>query len=262
MSDTNTQKHEPDTQKKPAPARQPRVIDLDNMPPAMEFSTLLLLLLSVVLGTSAAVIVLPIWMPSLNASLFGEQAKAFWYLARSSGFVAYGLLWLSMMLGLMITNKMARLWPGGPVAFDLHQHASLLALVATLFHALILIGDSYISYTVVQLLVPFASEGYRPLWVGLGQVAFYVLAIVSLSYYVRQIIGRKVWRLLHFLTFSLFVLALVHGVTSGTDTDTFWAQALYWFSGGSVLLLTIYRVLITVPALAPPRPRPASSSKS
>jgi predicted ferric reductase len=259
MNDTNTQKHETQTQKKPAPAKQAGVIDLDNMPSAMEPSTLLLLLLSVVFGAGAAVIVLPVWMPSLNASLFGEHAKAFWYLARSSGFVAYGLLWLSMMLGLLITNKMARLWPGGPVAFDLHQHASLLALAATLFHALILMGDSYINYTMVQLLVPFASEGYRPLWVGLGQVAFYLLAIVSLSYYVRKMIGRKVWRLLHFLTFSLFVLALVHGVTSGTDSDTFWAQALYWGSGGSVLLLTIYRVLITVPSLAPPRP--ASSSR-
>ena len=259
MNDTNTQKHETQTQKKPAPAKQAGVIDLDNMPSAMEPSTLLLLLLSVVFGSGAAVIVLPVWMPSLNASLFGEHAKAFWYLARSSGFVAYGLLWLSMMLGLLITNKMARLWPGGPVAFDLHQHASLLALAATLFHALILMGDSYINYTMVQLLVPFASEGYRPLWVGLGQVAFYLLAIVSLSYYVRKMIGRKVWRLLHFLTFSLFVLALVHGVTSGTDSDTFWAQALYWGSGGSVLLLTIYRVLITVPSLAPPRP--ASSSR-
>ncbi len=259
MNDTNTQKHETHTQKKSAPAKQASVIDLDNMPPAMGPSTLLLLLLSVVFGAGAAVIVLPVWMPSLNASLFGEHAKAFWYLARSSGFVAYGLLWLSMMLGLLITNKMARLWPGGPVAFDLHQHASLLALAATLFHALILMGDSYINYTMVQLLVPFASEGYRPLWVGLGQVAFYLLAIVSLSYYVRKMIGRKVWRLLHFLTFSLFVLALVHGVTSGTDSDTFWAQALYWGSGGSVLLLTIYRVLITVPSLAPPRP--ASSSR-
>ena len=37
----------------------------------------------------------------------GVEPKAYWYLSRSSAIVAYILLWISMVLGLAITNKLA-----------------------------------------------------------------------------------------------------------------------------------------------------------
>lgn len=225
-------------------ANLPATIDnLDELPPAMALHTVILMLLAVVVGALAAVVVLPAWLPGLTTSLLGAEPKAYWYLSRSSAFVAYTLLWLSMVLGLMITNKLARLWPGGPVAFDLHQHTSLLGLAFALFHALILMGDSYIGYTLTQVLVPFASLDYNPLWVGLGQVGFYLLALVGLSFYARQFMSRRAWRLIHFLSFAVFLLALVHGLASGTDSTTQWASSMYWVTGGSVLFLTLYRVL-------------------
>jgi hypothetical protein len=112
---------------------------------------------------------------------------------------------------------------------------------------LVLLGDQYIGYTLVQVLVPFASAGYKPLAVGAGQVALYVLALVALSFYVKQQLGRQVWRLIHFASFGLFGLALLHGIFSGSDGGAWWAQALYWLSGGSVLFLTVYRVLVLRP---------------
>jgi predicted ferric reductase len=231
--------------KSPTPSPTTSDFDLDTLPPALELEAAILLLVAVAAGALLAVVVLPIWLPSLSASMPGANAKMFWYLARSSGFVAYGLLWLAMALGLMITNKMARLWNKGPVIYDLHQYASLLGLAIALFHALILMGDSYVSYTPYTVLVPFASEGYRPLWVGIGQVSFYLLALVALSFYVRKPIGRTLWRWIHGLSFAVFVLALAHGIWSGTDTGTVWGQAIYWFSGGSLLFLFFYRVLVT-----------------
>jgi len=41
-------------------------------------------------------------------------------------------------MGVTMTNKMARIWPGGPTAFDAHQYTSLLGLTFALFHAIIL----------------------------------------------------------------------------------------------------------------------------
>jgi predicted ferric reductase len=202
-----------------------------------------LLLAAAGLGALAALAVVPAWLPVLHASLAGAEPKAYWYLARASALVAYVLLWLAMALGLTITNKLARVWPGGPTAFDLHQHTSLLGLAAGLFHGLMLLGDRYIGYTVPQVLVPFAAAGYRPLWVGMGQLALYGLAVVALSFYVRRRIGQRAWRVLHFLSFAVFALALAHGLTSGTDSTTLWAQALYSGTGGSLLFLTLYRVL-------------------
>ena len=220
--------------------------ELDLLPPAMELHVVLIMLLAVGVGAIAAAVVLPNWLPGLSASVLGAQPKAFWYLSRTSALVAFGLFWFSMATGLIITNKLARLWPGGPTAFDLHQYTSLLGLAFALFHGLILLGDHYINFSLAQVLVPFATADYRPVWVGLGQIGFYLLAIVSFSFYVRKRIGHRSWRLIHYLSFITFTLSLIHGLLSGTDSSSVWASGLYWVSGASLLFLLVYRILVTM----------------
>jgi len=220
------------------------LIDVESATPVMTLQSLFLLLLSVAMGALMATVLLPAWLPGLTSSLLGQAPKAYWYLSRGSAFVSFGLLWFSMALGLTISNRLARLWPGGPVAFDLHQYTSLLGLAFALFHGLILLGDGYINYTLPQLLIPFASVNFNPLWVGLGQIGIYLWALVAFSFYVRAQIGTRNWRLIHFTSFLAFMLALVHGVGSGSDSGTFWATIMYWYAGGSLLFLTIYRVLV------------------
>ena len=221
--------------------------------PAVPLGTVLGLLGAAGLGAVLATVVLPAMLPGAVTSLLGPEPKAYWYLSRSSGFVAFVLLWLSMVFGLTITNKLARVWPGGPTAFDLHQHVSLLALGFALFHGLILMGDSYIRYTLAQVLIPFAGAAYRPLWVGIGQLGFYAMALVGLTFYVRKSIGHRSWRAIHTLSFLMFVMALTHGVAAGTDSGTWWANAVYWVSGGSVLYLTVHRLLVKVVSPTPRR---------
>jgi predicted ferric reductase len=178
-------------------------------------------------------------LAAFGAALLGQHAA--WYLSRASAFVAYLLLWWSMILGLSITNRLARVWPGGPAAADLHEHASLLGLGFGLLHALVLLGDQYIGYTLLQILIPFANAGYQPLWVGLGQIGLYLMALVTFSFYVRRWIGARAWRAIHFLSFVVFVLALLHGLFSGTDSSAPWAIWMYASTGLSVLAMTIYR---------------------
>jgi hypothetical protein len=219
--------------------------EADDLPPAMSLSNLIGLLLAAVIGVFAAVVALPTWLQGLSASLLGTEPKAYWYLARSSAWVAYGLLWLAMVFGLLMINKLARAWPGGPMAFDLHQHTSLLGLAFALFHGLILLGDRYIQASLTQILLPFAYTGFNPLAVGLGQIALYGLALVGLSFYVKAQIGRQLWRAIHLVSFSVFALALLHGIFSGSDSSTRAAQIAYWATGGAILFLTIYRILIS-----------------
>ena len=213
--------------------------------PGLDLSVVLLVLGAAAAGAVIAAVVLPAWAPGLSASLLGPEPKAYWYLARSSAFVAFGLLWLSMVFGLLITTKVSRLWPGAPTTYELHQYSGLLGLGFGLFHGLILMGDRYLSFTPLAVLLPFGSRDYRPPSVGLGQLAFYLALVVALSFYVRQRIGRRAWRLLHFASFVSFALALAHGVASGTDSGSAWARAVYWLAGGSVLFLTNYRLVAT-----------------
>jgi predicted ferric reductase len=218
----------------------------ESMESSIHFETILILILAVVMGGLAALVVFPLWGGNLASSFVGSQAKGFWYLSRGSAIAAFGLLWLSMASGTAITNKMARFWPGGPTAFAVHEFSSLLGIAFAVFHALILLGDHYINYSLSQVLVPFASANYRPVWVGVGQVGLYVWIVVTFSFYVRKQIGHKTWRWIHFASYGAFLMALLHGVTSGTDSGLLWAQLMYWFAGGSLLFLLAYRVLVSL----------------
>jgi predicted ferric reductase len=210
---------------------------------ALNGRSVMVMMGAAVVGILAALIVLPNWLPGLAGSLGGTDPKVFWYLSRATAFVAMGLLWGSMMLGVGITNKMARLWPGAPAAFALHEYLSLLGLGFALFHGLILLGDHYSNYSLSQLLVPFAAGQYHPFWVGIGQLGLYAWLILVGSFYVRKSIGQKTWRLLHFVSFLAYLSALVHGLAAGTDTGLGWVNGFYWLTGGSFLFLLMYRII-------------------
>jgi len=222
--------------------------------------SLVSLLMAVALGVIAALIFSPSGIPPLAQSLVGASPKAYWYLSRGAAFVALGLLWISMMLGLLITNKIVRSWPGAPAAFALHEYVSLLGLAFAAFHALVLIGDRYINYTLAQILLPFGSINYHPIWVGVGQIGFYTWAIISGSFYIRKGIGPKTWKLIHYASFFNFIIAIIHGLASGTDTTLSWAQGVYWFLGGSFLFLTVYRIVISLLPQKSAVAQPKSSS--
>jgi predicted ferric reductase len=210
---------------------------------SLTFQSMLVFLLAIFFGLVAVAYVLPIWLPGITASFMGPNPKAYWYLSRASGFVALGLLWCSMMLGLAMTNKMARTWPGIPSAMAMHEYVGLLGLFFTAFHGLILLGDSYSKYQLAQLLIPFGSHQYRPIWVGIGQLGFYAWFIIVLAFYIRKAIGKKTWRVIHIVSFASYLAALVHGLMSGTDAGTTWAMDFYWITGGCLLFMLIYRIL-------------------
>lgn len=214
--------------------------------PAVSLITVAVSILAVIVAIDAALIVLPYWIPGMVASINGENAKVYWYLSRGSAVISYLLLWASMVLGLLMTNKMSRYWPGAPAAYDLHQYVSLLGMVFVIFHALILTGDSFIRINLFQTLLPFGSENYRPVQVGFGQIGFYLWLLLVGTFYIRKKMSVKIWRFIHFSSFLLFLFALIHGITSGTDTSTGWMQFVYWGSGASLIFLTVYRVLMAM----------------
>jgi predicted ferric reductase len=226
---------------------------------SVNMQSFLVFLVSMTVGLLVAVLLLPAWLPNMAFSLGGNAPKAYWYLSRATAFVSLSLLWLSMALGLTITNKMARLWPGAPAAFAIHEYVSLLGLAFAVFHAIVILGDHYINFTLLQLLVPFSTKDYRPFWIGMGQIAFYTWAIIAATFYIRPLIGQKSWRFLHYGSFGMYLLGIFHGIFSGTDTSTGWAQNYYWYSAGILVFLLMYRILVVViDKLFPQNKKPAT----
>ena len=185
---------------------------------------------------------LPILLPALPAAWVGT-GKAAWYLTRASGTVAYLLMWGSMLWGLMLSTKLIKNNIPPAITLAMHNYLSWTSIGLTIFHAAVLLFDTYYTYHIAHLLIPFIGP-YSPLWVGLGIIGFYLMLLTSGTFYMRKWIGQKNWRKLHYLTFGAYLLATLHGLQAGTDAAQL--VTMYTVSGISILFMTIYRILSEV----------------
>jgi sulfoxide reductase heme-binding subunit YedZ len=91
----------------------------------------------------------------------------------------------------------------------------------------------------MEILVPFASS-YRPLWTGIGIMAFYLSILVTVTFYIRSRISMKAFRSIHYLSIVAFVGALFHGLYAGTDSALNWTQLMYWGTCLSTVFFAVY----------------------
>lgn len=183
--------------------------------------------------------------------------SSLWVTTRAAGLTAFLALTADVVFGLLISTGAAYRWIPRPVTVDVHRWLSTVALSTTALHALALLGDRYVRFDLLDLLIPFLAA-YRRFAVGLGVLAGYAALLVHASFWWRGRIGGKTWRRLHFLSFFVFVAALLHGILAGTDSSAPWLQALYGSSAILVAVLGGYRVLRRRHTHRPPRPEPSS----
>ncbi len=171
-----------------------------------------------------------------------------WYVSRAGGMLAFVLLTATVVVGLTMSSRMSlRRWPRFAVE-DVHRYLGLLTWSFVGVHALALIADDYLSFSVSDLVVPGIAP-YRPLPTALGVIALELLAALGLANLLRRRLSYTFWRRTHYLNFVVWLLVFVHGVTAGTDSDTLWGLALYTSCAGLVGGFTAWRVL-TLPATA------------
>jgi predicted ferric reductase len=174
-----------------------------------------------------------------------DSVQIWWYVTRASGIIAYLLLWLSTVLGLAVTSKYLDGMLDRLFAYDFHEFISLLAVAFTLVHVLVLTLDRYLPYSLAQILVPFISP-YRPFWVGVGVISFYMILLVTITFYLKKRIGMRSFRLIHYLSLLGYIGTTLHGWYAGTDTALPSMKILYDVSGLVVLFLTIYWLMLLV----------------
>ena len=123
--------------------------------------------------------------------------------ARAGGMLAFALLTASVVLGLTLSGR-ARLrhWPRFAVE-DVHRFVGLLAGGFVGVHVLALLVDTYVPFSLAQVLVPGASS-YRPLATGLGVVALELLAALAVANRYRKRLSYRLWRRTHYLEFAVW----------------------------------------------------------
>lgn len=165
---------------------------------------------------------------------------AIWYAARASGVAAYVVLSLVVMLGMTLGGKAQnRRWPRFSVE-DVHRFGGLLVGSLIGIHVLTIAADSFLPFSLVQLLVPFTST-YRPLWTGLGVAAAEILLALAITNHYRKRLPYSFWRKAHYLNFAVWGLASVHGLMSGTDRGAAWLAILYGVAVAGVVMVLVWR---------------------
>jgi methionine sulfoxide reductase heme-binding subunit len=174
------------------------------------------------------------------------MTDALWYFARGSGLVTLVLLTVVVSLG--IGARSGRTAFGLPrFAVNLHRNAALLAVVFLGFHVVSLLFDPYAQLRLLDLILPFAGS-YRPLWQGLGTLGLDLIVAIVVTSLLRQRIGARAWRIVHWLAYLCWPIALLHGLGTGSDNGTWWLWAISMTCAAAVAAAVIWRVSPTFAA--------------
>lgn len=164
-----------------------------------------------------------------------------WYISRASGIVSYFFLFLIMVSGIMITTKTMYRFLSPPTAWTFHQYLGITLSASMITHIISLLFDNFLKFSIVELLIPFASH-YSANYVAMGVTGFYLFLAVIISSLFYKMKIPKIWRLLHYLPYPIFILIFIHGINIGSDAQAPIMQIMYWSTGAVMATMTLFRI--------------------
>jgi methionine sulfoxide reductase heme-binding subunit len=174
----------------------------------------------------------------------------FWYATRGLGASTLLVLTATVVLGILTATRWSGEETPGFVAVDLHRNLSLLAMFLLLAHIVTTVLDPFAHISVRDVLIPFGAA-YRPVWLGLGVVAFWILVAVAATSLLRDRVGPRAWRIIHWAAYASWPLALIHGLGTGSDARAPWLVAVAGACAAAVVVAMAERLregrLITLP---------------
>ena len=169
------------------------------------------------------------------------RPQFWWYLARSSGIVAWVLLASSTFLGLLVATRMVPVRAAPRWLLDMHRHLGGLSVAFTALHVAGLVIDSYLTFSWAEILVPYASA-YEPGAVAWGVVALYLLVAVEATSLAMRSMPRRAWRAVHLTSYAVFVMVTLHAVLAGTDRD----NLVFLMTGSTLVGLVAFAAVVRV----------------
>lgn len=169
------------------------------------------------------------------------MGQLWWYLARSSGVMAWIAATGSVAAGLVGATRRSpdaarrRWW------IDLHRGFAGLACALAALHVITILADGFIDFTLADALVPFWGAG-GDLGLAAGVLALYLLAAIEATSFAMHRLPRWAWRTVHETSFGLFALATVHASLVGTDSTNPAVRGLGIAGIALVVALTVDRL--------------------
>ena len=176
-----------------------------------------------------------------------------WYISRISGIVAFILLTLAVSFGLLQTSRaLVKIRIMGILtAQETHRMFAWAGLLTVIFHFGALMFDNYFKINITEIIIPFTLKrdflsklGYDlNIAVAFGILGFYTVVLLIVTSELRhKITSMKVWRTIHYTSFAGYIMFLVHGFITGSDSEEPWMRAIYICSLTLVMTLLLARI--------------------
>jgi predicted ferric reductase len=148
-----------------------------------------------------------------------------WYFSRATGMVALVLLTGIIVLGVLGPLRVSTdLWPRFAIR-TVHRDLSLLTLVVIAIHVITITADGFVQVPLSAAVLPWGSS-YSPFWTGMGALAFDLMVALVVTSLLRNRLGFRTWRFIHWGAYVSWPLAVAHGIATGTDTTAAWDLAV------------------------------------
>ncbi|CAM3044350.1 ferric reductase [Paenibacillus sediminis] len=164
-----------------------------------------------------------------------------WIIIRGLGLMSYCLLFLGIVLGILYGMPFIKGKSKGSM-YKWHMRMTWSGFIAGMLHGLILIIDLYSPFHWKEIMIPFAAH-HHPILSGLGTLSLYGMLIVLFTTDLRGIISRKIWLVIHLLSYPIFVMTIIHGIFLGSDTRLGVVKMIYLGTGSAVILITLARFI-------------------
>jgi methionine sulfoxide reductase heme-binding subunit len=166
---------------------------------------------------------------------------ALWAIGRGTGITALAFLTISIALGVSTrSGRSLFALPRFAVA-DVHRFVALAGALLVVLHMALLFLDPYAQLRFVDFVVPFLGA-YRPVWQGLGTLAFDVLIVIVLTSLLRRRLGVRAFRVVHWVAYALWPIALAHALGNGTDVNHGWFLAFAGCCALTVGVAVVWRL--------------------
>ena len=153
------------------------------------------------------------------------MSEALWALGRGTGVVALVMFTVTKVLGIVSRSGRPLAGLGRFGVNEVHRTAALTGIGLIAAHVVSLFFDPFAQLRLVDFALPFVGT-YRPLYLGLGTLAVDVLLVVTVVSLLRDRVGPRVFKAVHWLTYLLWPVALVHGLGTGSDAWSLWMDAV------------------------------------
>jgi methionine sulfoxide reductase heme-binding subunit len=186
------------------------------------------------------------------AAAAADSPSWFWYATRGLGTATLIVLTGTIVLGITTATRWSGETTPGFVAADVHRNLSLLAICLLAAHIVTTVLDPFAHISVRDVIIPVGAL-YRPVWLGLGVAAMWVLVGVAATSLLRDRIGPRLWRLIHWAAYASWPLAVVHGLGTGSDAQAPWLIAVVASCVVAVMFALVLRLRQGRPATLPIR---------